>query len=76
MLRAAALGVWGFVVGDDWRAAVGVVVALAATALAAGAGLAAWWICPLLSLSLLYWSVRRAPSVGGAGPPRRRRTSR
>jgi hypothetical protein len=64
MLRVAARGVWEFVVGDDWRAAAGVVAALATTALAAAAGLPAWWISPIATLSILYWSVRRE---GGRG---------
>jgi hypothetical protein len=68
MLRATARGLREFVVGDDWRAAIGVVATLAATALIAAAGLPAWWISPIATLSILYWSVRR-----GAG--RRRRAS-
>src|SRR5207244_3174118 len=38
---------WEFVVGDDWRIAVGVVVALAACAAVAASGAPAWWIVPL-----------------------------
>jgi hypothetical protein len=38
---------WDFVVGDDWRIALAVVVALAITAIAAGWHLAVWWILPL-----------------------------
>ncbi len=62
MNRLAALGrfVWEFVVGDDWRIAAGVVVALALTALLAGTGLAAWWVLPPVILALLSWSVWRA----------------
>ena len=56
-------GVWEFVVGDDWRTAAGVVVALAATALLASAGVAAWWVMPLAVLALLGLSLRR----GGGG---------
>jgi hypothetical protein len=52
--------VWDFVVGDDWRTAVGVVVALGVTAVAAGAGLAAWWIMPVAAFGLLGVSVWRA----------------
>jgi hypothetical protein len=32
-LRAAARGVWEFVVGDDWRTAIGVVLGLGLTSL-------------------------------------------
>jgi hypothetical protein len=45
-LRSVWLAVWDFVVGDDWRLALGVVLALGVTALAAGAGATAWWIMP------------------------------
>jgi hypothetical protein len=51
---------WDFVVGDDWRIAVGVVVALAATALVAGTSVAAWWILPVAVVLLLTVSLLRA----------------
>jgi hypothetical protein len=54
------LGVWEFVVGDDWRTALGVVLALALTALLAHAAISAWWVMPLAVLGLLGLSVRRA----------------
>ncbi|HEY5287479.1 MAG TPA: hypothetical protein VIJ50_10285 [Solirubrobacteraceae bacterium] len=54
------LGVWDFVVGDDWRTALGVVLALGLTALVAETSLAAWWIMPPAVLSLLALSIRRA----------------
>ena len=59
-VRAFGAAVWDFVVGDDWRTAVGVVVALGVTAVAAGAGLSAWWIMPVAALGLLGASVWRA----------------
>lgn len=59
-LEAFALGVWDFVVGDDWRTALGVVAALGLTALIAAAGSAAWWTMPLAVLVLLALSIRRA----------------
>jgi hypothetical protein len=52
--------IWEFVVGDDWITAAGVVVALAVTAVLAGAGAAAWWVMPPAVLSLLAVSLRRA----------------
>ncbi|MCW3069228.1 MAG: hypothetical protein JWL67_1853 [Solirubrobacterales bacterium] len=58
--RAAVLGVWGFVVGDDWRTAVGVALALGATAVVAAAGASAWWVMPPAVLALLALSLRRA----------------
>jgi hypothetical protein len=51
---------WDFVVGDDWRIAAGVVVALGVTALVANTSLAAWWIMPVAVLALLGASVWHA----------------
>jgi hypothetical protein len=59
-VRAFCLGVWDFVVGDDWRTAFGVVLALGLTALVAETSVTAWWITPLGVLSLLALSIRRA----------------
>jgi hypothetical protein len=59
-LRAIALGVWDFVVGDDWRTAAGVVVALGITCAVAGTAVAAWWIMPVAVLLILALSLRRA----------------
>jgi len=51
---------YDFVVGDDWLIAVGVVAAIAATALIADRGVAAWWVMPLAVVALLAGSLRRA----------------
>jgi hypothetical protein len=51
---------WDFVVGDDWRIAVGVVIALGITGLVAGTSVAAWWIVPVAVIALLAGSVWRA----------------
>ena len=51
---------WEFVVGDDWRIAAGVVVALGVTAAVASTTVAAWWILPVAVLLLLGASVWRA----------------
>ena len=59
-LRAAGAAVWDFVVGDDWRLALGVIVALGATAIVAGAGATSWWIPPVVVALLLVVSVWRA----------------
>lgn len=53
---------WDFVVGDDWRVAVGVVVALAATAALAAAQVPAWWCTPAVVVVVLALSVRRGVS--------------
>jgi hypothetical protein len=59
-LRAFGRFWYGFVVGDDWRVAVAVVVALAVTALVAGVGLPAWWVLPAAVVVVLPLSVWRA----------------
>ena len=59
-IRAFLLGVWDFVVGDDWRTALGVVLALGVTALVAETSVATWWIMPPAVLLLLALSIRRA----------------
>ena len=59
-LKSFALAVWDFVVGDDWRTAAGVVLALALTAAIAGTAVAAWWIMPVAVLLILALSLRRA----------------
>jgi hypothetical protein len=59
-IRAFGAFWWDFIVGDDWRIAAGVVLALAATAGLAAAGLAAWWLLPLVVALLLVVSLRRA----------------
>ena len=54
------VGAQEFVVGDDWRTALGVVFALVLTALLANAGVSAWWVMPFAVVGLLALSVRRA----------------
>ena len=56
---------WEFVVGDDWRIAAGVVVALGVTAAIAGTTVAAWWILPVAVAGLLALSVWHAARTGG-----------
>jgi hypothetical protein len=58
--RTFGLAVWDFIVGDDWRTAIGVALALALTALVAAAGISAWWVMPLAVFGLLALSIRRA----------------
>jgi hypothetical protein len=50
---------WDFVVGDDWRVAAGIVVALGLTALLAATSAPAWWILPLAVAAVLWLSLRR-----------------
>jgi hypothetical protein len=56
---------WDFVVGDDWRIAAGVVVALGITAAVATTDVAAWWILPVIVLMLLIGSIWRAANSTG-----------
>jgi len=59
LLRAFGRFWWDFVVGDDWRAAAGVVIAIGATAALVAAGVAAWWLMPVAVALVLYVSLRR-----------------
>jgi hypothetical protein len=51
---------WNFVIGDDWRVAAGVALALGGSAALAAAGEPAWWLLPLAVALVLYLSLRRA----------------
>jgi hypothetical protein len=54
------VGAWDFVVGDDWRVAVGVVAALALTAVLTAAGANVWSLMPAAVLTL-FASAPRYP---------------
>jgi hypothetical protein len=58
-LRSFGLFWWDFVVGDDWRVALGVVLAIAVTAALVAAGVDAWWLIPIAVLVVLGLSLRR-----------------
>jgi hypothetical protein len=60
MKRIGALvaGIWDFVAGDDWVTAVGVVLALALTALVSETS-SAWFVMPLAVAFLLAFSIWR-----------------
>jgi hypothetical protein len=66
MSRLSAFGRfwWEFVVGDDWRVAVGIALALGVSALIAHAGVAAWWVLPVLVALVLAASIRRDSHLG------------
>jgi hypothetical protein len=60
-LRAIGAFWYDFIVGEDWRVAAVVVLALAATALLVrAAGVNAWWLLPPCVFAALGWSLRRA----------------
>jgi hypothetical protein len=48
---------WDFVVGDDWRIAVGVAVSLVLTLVLSDNGITAWWVLPLVVIAMLSMSV-------------------
>ncbi len=58
-VAAFALFWWDFIVGDDYRLALAVIVLLAATTLLTRAGIEAWWLLPLGILAMLSISVFR-----------------
>ena len=62
-LRACLAFAYDFVVGDDWRIAVGVAAGLAVTYAVSQAGVPAWWLLPALLAVLLpaslWLAVRR-----------------
>jgi hypothetical protein len=49
-----------FIVGDDWTIAAAVALALAATYVLHQAGVAAWWLTPVVVIAILGVSLRRA----------------
>jgi tryptophan-rich sensory protein len=59
-LRAFGAFWYDFVVGDDWRVAVGVAVALAVTGVVSTATDDTWWIVPAAVVLLLPYSLWRA----------------
>jgi hypothetical protein len=60
-LRSFGAFWYDFVIGDDWRGAAAVALALAATALLVHtAGVNAWWLLPVCVVAVLGWSLRRA----------------
>lgn len=60
-LRKVGAFWYDFVIGDDWRVALGVVVALAAMwGLSTATSIPVWWVAPLAVLVLLPLSLYRA----------------
>jgi hypothetical protein len=51
---------WNFIVGDDWRVAVGIAIGLGLTALVATTSVPAWWLLPAAVATVLGLSLRRA----------------
>jgi phage shock protein PspC (stress-responsive transcriptional regulator) len=59
-LRAFGAFWWDFIVGDDWRIAAGVILALAATFGLARTTIAAWWLLPVVVVAILGLSLWRS----------------
>ena len=59
-LRSFGAFWWDFVVGDDPRAAAGVLVSIGITAAIAATGAPAWWFLPPAVALVLALSLRRA----------------
>ncbi len=59
-LKAFGLFWYDFLIGDDWRVAVGVVLALAVTAAVSRTNVSSWWIVPAAVVLLLPGTVLRA----------------
>jgi uncharacterized protein (DUF2062 family) len=57
--RGVMTAVWEFFVGDDWRIAMGVILALGVTAVVAALDGAAWLVMPVTVPLLLALSLRR-----------------
>ncbi len=51
---------WDFIVGDDWRVAAGIALALGLTALLATTWASAWVVLPLAVAAVLWLSLLRA----------------
>jgi len=56
---------WDFVIGDDWRVAAGIGVAIAITWVLVGRGVDAWWLLPVAVPLVLVQSLRRTVRSGG-----------
>ena len=63
-LRAFGAFWYDFIVGDDWRVAVSVVVALAVTYAVSRTSVPAWWVLPATVALVLPWSLWRARRKG------------
>jgi uncharacterized membrane protein len=70
-LRAFGTFWYDFVIGDDWRVAVAVVVALGITYGLSAAAVPSWWVLPaavVILLPLSLWRAARGRRAGSSSP--------
>ena len=53
-----------FIVGDDWRVALVVLIALAATGVFQAEHISAWWLVPMVAIVMTGISLRRSALKG------------
>jgi hypothetical protein len=63
-IRAVAVFLWDYVVGDDWTVAALIAAGLLVTWRLVEADVAAWWLLPLVVLGANLQSLRRAVGSG------------
>ena len=51
---------WSFVIGDDWRLALGGGCALGVTGLLATTTISAWWVTPVIVIAVLVATLARS----------------
>ncbi|MEI6375438.1 MAG: hypothetical protein WCP26_16780 [Actinomycetes bacterium] len=68
-VRGFLIFLYDFVVGDDWRMSVAVIVGLAVTWGLAAQGLNLWWLLPIFVAVGLGISLRRARAAARRLPP-------
>ena len=62
---------YDFIVGDDWTIALGVTLAVGATALVHAIGVAAWPVVPIsvaIMLTMSVWRARPTPAADSNSP--------
>lgn len=70
-MRAIAQFVYAFVVGDDWRVAVGSVATIACVGVLVGFGVNAWWAAPIGAVATLAWTTSAGPEPRAEAPDSR-----
>ena len=68
-VRGFFVFLYDFVVGDDWRMSVAVILGLAVTWGLASQGLNLWWVLPIFVAVGLGISLRRARTAARRRPP-------